>query len=69
MSILPRYALPARESARNINVETKPKQVESWLGRLPLSNPVEAAEDCRGCPEFCVNGLWFRGCSSDLRTG
>lgn len=45
MSILPRYALPDRESARNINVETKPRQVEAWLGRLPLSNPLEAAEE------------------------
>jgi hypothetical protein len=42
--MLPRYVLPARESGRNINLETKPKQVEAWLTRLPLSNPVEAAE-------------------------
>ena len=41
----PRYALPARESGRNINLETKPKQVEAWLARLPLSNPSEAAEE------------------------
>lgn len=43
--MLPRYVLPARESGRNINVETKPKQVEAWLTRLPLSNPSEAAEE------------------------
>lgn len=41
----PRYVLPAREPARNINLETKPKQVEAWLLRLPLSNPAEAAEE------------------------
>jgi hypothetical protein len=23
----------------------------------------------RGCPEFCVNGVWVKGCSSGLRTG
>lgn len=43
--MLPRYVLPARESGRNINLETKPKQVEAWLTRLPLSNPSEAAEE------------------------
>lgn len=42
--MLPRYVLPSRESGRNINLETKPKQVDAWLTRLPLSNPVEAAE-------------------------
>lgn len=41
----PRYVLPARESARNINVETKPRQVVAWLANLPLSNPTEAAEE------------------------
>lgn len=41
--MLPRYALPARESARTISLETKPKQVDAWLLRLPLSNPAEAA--------------------------
>lgn len=41
----PRYVLPAREPARNINLETKPKQVDAWLLRLPLSNPAEAAEE------------------------
>lgn len=39
----PRYVLPAREPARTINLETKPKQVDAWLLRLPLSNPAEAA--------------------------
>ncbi len=45
--MLPRYAtaLPARESPGNINLETKPKQVEAWLSRLPMSNPPEAAEE------------------------
>ena len=43
--MLPRYVLPARESGRNINLETKPKQVEAWLTRLPLSNPSEASEE------------------------
>ncbi len=42
--MLPRYVLPAREPGRNINLETKPKQVDAWLTRLPLSNPGEAAE-------------------------
>jgi len=41
----PRYVLPAREPARNVNLETKPKQVEAWLANLPLSNPTEAAEE------------------------
>jgi hypothetical protein len=41
----PRYVLPAREPARTINLETKPKQVEAWLLRLPMSNPAEAAEE------------------------
>ncbi len=42
--MLPRYVLPVREPGRNINLETKPKQVDAWLTRLPLSNPAEAAE-------------------------
>lgn len=41
----PRYVLPAREPARTISLETKPKQVEAWLLRLPMSNPVEAGEE------------------------
>jgi len=41
----PRYVLPAREPARTINLEMKPKQVDAWLLRLPLSNPAEAAEE------------------------
>ncbi len=41
----PRYVLPAREPARTISLETKPKQVDAWLLRLPLSNPSEAAEE------------------------
>lgn len=43
--MLPRYVLPARDSGRNINLETKPKQVDAWITRLPLSNPTEAAEE------------------------
>ncbi len=46
--MLPRYVLPAREPGRNINLETKPKQVEAWITRLPLSNPTEAAEEMSG---------------------
>jgi len=42
--MLPRYVLPVRDSGRNINFETKPKQVDAWITRLPLSNPFEAAE-------------------------
>ena len=42
--MLPRYVLPVRQSGRNINLETKPKQVDAWVNRLPLSNPYEAAE-------------------------
>lgn len=41
----PRYVLPAREPARTISLETKPKQVDAWLLRLPMSNPTEAAEE------------------------
>ena len=43
--MLPRYVLPARASERNINFETKPRQVEAWINRLPLSNPTKAAEE------------------------
>lgn len=43
--MLPRYTLPVRAPAGNINLETKPKQVDAWLARLPLSNPAEAAEE------------------------
>ena len=43
--MLPRYSLPTRETGRNINLETKPKQVDAWLTRLPLSNPAESAEE------------------------
>lgn len=41
----PRYVLPAREPARTINLETKPKQVDAWVVRLPMSNPAEAGEE------------------------
>ena len=41
----PRYVLPERAPARNINLETKPKQIDAWLANLPLSNPTEAAEE------------------------
>lgn len=41
----PKYNLPDIDAARNINLETKPKQVAAWLKRVPLSNPVEAAEE------------------------
>ncbi len=41
----PRYVLPAVSSASNINLDLKPKQVGAWLQRLPLSNPLEAAEE------------------------
>lgn len=44
----PRYVLPPREPSRDINLETKPKQVEAWLANLPLSNPTEAAEELSG---------------------
>ncbi len=42
--MLPKYVLPPRESGRNINFATKPKQVEAWINRLPLANPFETAE-------------------------
>lgn len=45
VAMQPRYVLPAREPARNINLETKPKQVETWLANLPLSNATDAAEE------------------------
>lgn len=41
----PRYVLPAISGAININLDLKPKQVAAWLQRLPLSNPLEAAEE------------------------
>lgn len=41
----PRYVLPAREPARTISLETKSKQVDAWLLRLPMSNPSEAGEE------------------------
>ncbi len=43
--MIPRYALPPRETGRNLNLETKPRQVDAWVTRLPLSNPAEAAEE------------------------
>ncbi len=41
----PRYVLPAIAGGSNINLDIKPKQVAAWLNRLPLSNPLEAAEE------------------------
>ncbi len=41
----PRYVLPAVDVARTINLDIKPKQAAAWLKKLPLSNPIEAAEE------------------------
>ena len=41
----PRFVLPAREPARTINVESKPRQVDAWVLRLPMSNPTQAGEE------------------------
>lgn len=41
----PRYVLPSADAGRNINLDLRPKQVAAWLNRLPLSNPLEAAEE------------------------
>jgi len=41
----PRYNLPAIKGASVLNLDLKPKQVSAWLKRLPLSNPLQAAEE------------------------
>ncbi len=41
----PRYNLPAIKGASALNLDLKPKQVGAWLKRLPLSNPLQAAEE------------------------
>ena len=43
--MLPRFNIPARGPAENISLDVKPKQVEAWLSRLPLSNTAQAAEE------------------------
>jgi hypothetical protein len=43
--MLPRFTLPARRTAENISLEVKPKQVDAWHARLPLSNTAQAAEE------------------------
>jgi hypothetical protein len=41
----PRYNLPAIKGTSALNLDLKPKQVGAWLKRLPLSNPLQAAEE------------------------
>ena len=41
----PRYNLPAIKGANPVNLDLKPKQVSAWLKRLPMSNPLQAAEE------------------------
>jgi len=41
----PRYNLPAIKVASTLNLDLKPKQVGAWLKRLPMSNPLQAAEE------------------------
>ncbi len=43
--MLPRYSLPPVKSASTISLEFKPKQAETWLKKLPLSDPLQAAAD------------------------
>lgn len=43
--MLPRYQLPPKsKAASTINLDFSPDQVGSWLAKLPLSSPIEAAE-------------------------
>lgn len=43
--MLPHYQLPPKpKAASNINPDFSPDQVGSWLAKLPLSSPLEAAE-------------------------
>lgn len=41
----PRYNLPAMKAASTLNLDLKPKHVSAWLKRLPMSNPLQAAEE------------------------
>ena len=41
----PRYRLSAIKDASALNLDLKPKQVSAWLKRLPLSNPLQAADE------------------------
>lgn len=41
----PRYNLPPVKNASTISPGFKPKQVDAWLKRLPLSDPLQAAAD------------------------
>jgi hypothetical protein len=41
----PRYNLPAIRSVTPPDLDLKPKQVGAWLKRLPMSNPLQAAEE------------------------
>lgn len=52
--MLPRFALPSAEPSGNINLATKPKQVESWLSRLPYANVSEAASEMTDFIATCV---------------
>lgn len=40
----PRFILPTSTRGHSLALELKPKQVGAWLKRLPLSNPLEAAQ-------------------------
>jgi hypothetical protein len=41
----PRFSLPPPEQGISLNLATKPKQVDAWLARLPMANPVEATAE------------------------
>lgn len=41
----PRYNLPAIKSASDLNLGLKPKHVNAWLRRLPMSNPLQAGAE------------------------
>ncbi len=41
----PRYNLPPIKAVSALNLDLKPKQVGAWLKRLPMSNPLQGAEE------------------------
>ncbi len=52
--MLPRFSLPAAEPGSNFNLATRPKQVQAWLGRLPIAHAPEAASELTDYIATCV---------------
>lgn len=50
----PRFTLPPAEPGATLNLATKPKQLDAWLGRLPYAYPIEAASELADFMATCV---------------